>query len=179
MDKPTFRFGFDPVPDSDPIVGRALALLDDARSRLDFTLRRVKDEHLDARPPVGVNTIGAILYHIAITDLGWIFDIYLQQSYPETIKPLFPLPDLDEHGHLSTSMGWTLEDYKERLLSARESIRDVFKAMSKETFQTVVRREEPDRVFETTPEAIIVHLAQHEAEHRGEIQALLDGLETQ
>lgn len=44
------RFQVDVVPDCDPEIGRWLGILDDARKRLQFTLRSVQESDLDAPP---------------------------------------------------------------------------------------------------------------------------------
>ena len=45
-----------------------------------------------------------------------------------------------------------------------------------EAFREALRREEPDWVYEMTPESVLQHLAQHESEHRGEIQLFVSAL---
>jgi uncharacterized damage-inducible protein DinB len=111
------RFQVHIVPDCHPEIGRWLGILDDARKRLQFALRPVQDADLDAPPPIGINTIGTILYHIAMADLNWLYDNLPQQPYPADTLPLFPYPITDAN-----------------------------------------------------------HLAQHESEHRGEIQLFVSAL---
>lgn len=52
----------------------------------------------------------------------------------------------------------------------------MFQPIVSDVFQAVLARGAGDDTVELTPEAILRHLAQPEAEHRGEIQLLLDGL---
>ncbi|MDX2077515.1 MAG: DinB family protein [bacterium] len=173
------RFQVDVVPDCHPEIGRWLGILDDARKRLQYALRSVQESDLDAPPAIGINTIGTILYHIAMADLNWIYDNLLQQPYPADILPLFPYPITDEQGNLSPMRGWNLQAYQQRLSVARAKVHEVFKPMTVEAFRGALRREEPDWVYEMTPESVLQHLAQHESEHRGEIQLFVTALRSQ
>ena len=173
------RFQVNVVPDCHPDIGRWLGILDDTRKRLQFTLRSVQESDLDAPPPIGINTIGTILYHIAMADLNWLYDNLLQQPYPADIMSLFPYPIANEHDHLYPVRGWDLQAYQQRLSVARAKVHEVFKPMTIEAFRGVLRREEPDWVYEMTPESVLQHLAQHESEHRGEIQLFVTALRGQ
>ncbi|MCG8352943.1 MAG: DinB family protein [Chloroflexales bacterium] len=176
MSKKIPRFSVDPVPNCPPDIGRWLAIIDDARERLHFALQSVQDADLDAAPPIGINSIGTILYHLALTDLNWVYDNLLQQPYPDDIAHLFPYPLTNEQEQLSSVARWTLPAYQQRLAAARAKVHRVFSAMSIEAFREVLRREEDYGVYEVTPEAVLRHLAQHESEHRGEIQPLASAL---
>ena len=172
---PTFQVI--PVPGCHPEIGRWLATLDDARERTMYSLRRVTDEDLTVSAPAGRNSIGTLLYHVAITDLNWVFDNYLRQPYPAEVRSLFPAALLDAEGDLTTMSGGTLEAHLERMRVARAHVREVFRAMSVEEFHALVDRDQ-DGPYHITPESILRHLAQHEAEHRGEIHILLDARNT-
>src|SRR5688572_3628981 len=136
------RFIVEPVVDCDPDVGRWLAILDDARKRTQFTFSQIKSEELDAPPVTGINTIGTLLYHIALSDLNWVFDNMLQQPYPKHVATLFPFPQLNSIGHLSPISGWNVADYQNRLDAARQCIRDVFKPMTVSEFRQLLQRVE-------------------------------------
>lgn len=167
------RFSVEPVPHCHPAIGLWLAILADARARLHFALRSVQESDLDAPPTVGINTIGTILYHLALTDLNWVYDNLLQEPYPDDVADLFPYPLIDQHEQLSPVTGWSLPAYEQCLAMARAKVHEVFKPMRIDVFRAIVRREEDDGTYEMTPEAVLRHLAQHESEHRGEIQLLI------
>lgn len=164
------RFSVEWVADCDPVVGLWLAVLDDARDRMLYALKSVQEADLDRTPSVGINTIGMILYHVALTDLNWVYDNLLKEPYPADIGALFPHPLTDADDNLYPVQGWGMQDYLDRMAAARIKVHQVFKAMSLETFRALVLREESYGTYEMTPESILRHLAQHESEHRGEIQ---------
>lgn len=156
-----------------PEIGLWLAILDDARSRLLPEIQGLTGDMLDAPPAIGTNTIGELLYHVAMADVNWLYDNLLQVPYPDDIKALFPQAITDETGHLAQVRGHDLAWYLGRLATARLKVHEVFKALSIEEFRAMLRRVEPDREYAMTAEAVLQHLAQHEAEHRGEIQLLI------
>jgi uncharacterized damage-inducible protein DinB len=179
MSREVPRFSVEPVPECHPDIGLWLAILNDARERMQFALRGLMLAELDAKPAIGLNTIGTLLYHVALTDLNWVYDNLLKEPYPDDVKHLFPFPLTDEQGRLSVVTGWDLEAYGERLGAARVKVHQIFKQMTVEYFREVVRRDEDYGTYEMTPESILRHLAQHESEHRGEIQLFIGVLRGQ
>jgi uncharacterized damage-inducible protein DinB len=73
--------------------------------------------------------------------------------------------------------GGTLATHLERMHLARAHVHEVFRALSVEAFHALADRDQ-DGPYRMTPESILHHLAQHEAEHRGEIHILLDARHT-
>ncbi len=172
MRDPIPRFSVERVQDCAPDIGLWLGILRDARKRTQYALRLLQPEDLDAPPAVGINTIGTILYHMALSDLNWVYDNWLQQPYPEDVAPLFPYPLLDEQDHLYRVTGWTLDMYQQRLDAARAKVEEVFISLTEMELVEVLRRAQSFGVYEMTPESVLQHLTQHEAEHRGEFQLL-------
>lgn len=172
------RFALAPLPNAHPDVGRWLDMLQDARKRTrgDLYGFALTDAELDAAPAAGVNTIGAVLYHIAASEAQWAYQNLLDAPLPDAVAALLPYPMLDAAGRLSTPRGMPYQWYVDTLNSVREHILTVFAPMSPEEFRTPVRRTLEYGEVEFTPEAVVVHLAQHEAEHRGQIHTILDGV---
>ena len=172
------RFALNPLQDADPDVGRWLDMLEDSRKRTREELYELQltDAELDASPPTGVNTIGAILYHLAVAEVQWIYDNLLQIPPPDSLAEILPYPVLDANGNLSTPRGWRIDSYLERMNAVRACTLAELKPMTPEQFRTPRFKMMEYGAVEFTPEAVIVHLAQHEAEHRGQIQTLAESL---
>lgn len=172
------RFALNPLQDADPDVGRWLDMLEDSRKRTRGELYELQltDAELDAPPATGVNTLGAILYHLAAAEVQWIYDNLLQIRPPDALAEILPYPVLDADGHLSTPRGWRVEDYLERMNAVRAFTLAELTPMTPEQFRTPRFKVMEYGAVEFTPEAVVVHLAQHEAEHRGQIQMLVGSL---
>ena len=63
----------EPLAD-DPEVGRWLAALEDARRDTIREVSSVSPEMVDARPDPLLNSIGTLLYHIALIEASWLLD---------------------------------------------------------------------------------------------------------
>lgn len=151
----------------EPEIGAALWQLQDARRRTLKLLDGTPDEHLDAQ--VNDNTIGTILYHLALIETDWLYSEILEAPYPEHFAELLPADDRDAQGVLSVVKGQSLEEHLGRLAAVREALLKSLQGMSSEEFQRV--RSLPD--YDVSPPWVLHHLAQHEAEHRGEVGAIL------
>jgi uncharacterized damage-inducible protein DinB len=81
---------------------------------------------------------------------------------------LFPYEVRDGQGHLTQVTGVSLEEHLQRLHVVRRLLLDVFEAMELAEFRRV--RALPP--YDVTPEWVLYHLMQHEAEHRSQIGAL-------
>ena len=176
MSEHILRFTVEPVPDCHPDIGLWLAILDSAREGTQFALRDLRDAELDQAPAIGINTIGTLLYHIALTDLVWIFDNMLQMKYPADVARLFPYPIRDHEGRLSVVSGWDLDTHQQRLRTARQTVHEVFKSMTVDSFRQIMRLTQDFGTIEMTPEAVARHLTLHETEHLGEIKLLLGAM---
>jgi uncharacterized damage-inducible protein DinB len=159
----------EPVPGCDPIIGRALAAITEARGRTLSTLNGITTELLDSQPETGGNSIGSLLYHIAAIELDWLqTDVLEDKPLPEELWAMFPSDVRDEHGHLSTVRGDSLKGHYARLGAVRGTLTQVYRAMSVDDFFRP--RAMPD--YDVSPEWVIHHLIQHEAEHRIHIAIL-------
>lgn len=174
MNKRVIRFDVEPLEGYEPEVGRALWALQNCRSRTLKMLAGLSPNALNAPPPVGKNTISAILYHIADAEAWWIYEHYLQQPYPPDLAALFPEKDRDENGNLLTPEGETLYAHLDRLSRVRQLLLDTFRGATVDEFRRIRAVEEPNAVLESSGGAILNHLGQHEAEHRGEIGMIIE-----
>lgn len=154
------------APSVEPEVGRLLWMLEDGRRLTKEILTDLPDHALGWEPAPGENSIGTLLYHIAAVEADWLYVEVLQQpSFSPEIVALFPRDMRDEHARLSVAEEATLGPHLARLDAVRRALLDAFREMSLADFRR--ERNLPD--YDVTPEWVLHHLIQHEAEHRGEI----------
>jgi uncharacterized damage-inducible protein DinB len=147
--------------------------MQDTRGRTLDELKDLPAGSIDAPAPVGANTIGTLLYHIAVAEASWLYKRALGTDIPVGLSHLLPLSERDEHGILSALRGDSLESYLTRLAILRERLIEAYKSMTLEEFRRV--RDVSGR-YDVTPEWILHHLMQHEAEHRGHIHVIVESL---
>lgn len=163
----------EPVAD-DPEVGHWLSAMADSRSD---TLKeldgRVIDDMLEAVPDEDLNSIGTILYHVALVEADWVLtDVLGPEAAPDWPKDLLPYGDRDRDGRLTEVRGETLADHLRRLEGARAIVLEHFVPMSNEEFHRLRARED----WDLSPAWVLHHLLQHEAEHRAHIAWVRDRL---
>lgn len=160
----------EPLPGYESTIGRWLWVLEDTRRETkEEALTGLVPAVLDWTPPHGENSIGTLLYHIALIELDWLYTEALEsQPWPEELKPLFALDDRDAQGRLSPLVGETLEEHLHRLDLVRQYLLATFRGMTLQEF----RRPHPFPRYRVTAEWVLQHLIQHEGEHRGQIQLL-------
>lgn len=165
----------EPTADA-PEVGRWLSAMVDARRDTLRELEGVSDNQIDRRPPRSDNSVGTLLYHVALIEADWLFDDIFGISLGESaVAAWFPLADRDTEGALTDVQGESLDTHLRRLAAVRKELMDRLQPMSVADFHTPRRREQ----YDVSPAWVVHHLLQHEAEHRGEIgwlkrQALSD-----
>ena len=76
-DKPRERLVLEPIAE-DPEVGRWLAALEDGRRETLRELETVAPAMLDWRPDAPLNSIGTLLYHIALVEASWLLEDILE-----------------------------------------------------------------------------------------------------
>jgi uncharacterized damage-inducible protein DinB len=158
----------EPLPDCDSEIGRMLWMLQDARHRTRRTLEGIQLTVLDWQPPANGNSIGTLLYHIAAIELDWLAVEVMEGKLDQGIWGQFPYDVRDENQRLTRVTGVSLAEHYQRLDAVRDLLLENYKAMSVEEFRRM--RILPD--YDVTPEEVLHHLAQHEAEHRGEIATI-------
>jgi uncharacterized damage-inducible protein DinB len=163
------HLSIDASPTYEPTVGRWLWQLEDTRHETKQALKDITPASIDWKGSPDGNSIGTLLYHIALIELDWLSVEVLENApLPQEFQDLFPLPARDERGHLSPLYGVSLEEHLQRLDRVREELLGSFHAMDVKEFRRL--RTLPD--YEVTPEWVLYHLVQHETEHRGHIQII-------
>ena len=153
-----------PIDGFAPEIGRALWMLEDTRSLTGRILEGISPEVIDWQPPNG-NSIGTLLYHIAIIEMDWLFNEVMQEKMPASVWEAFPFPVRGVNDRLYVVSGLSLDAHFKRMDSTRRLLLDTFKPMKLDDF----RRPRTAERYEVTPEWVIHHLVLHETEHRGEI----------
>ncbi len=162
------------MPGGEPEVGRWLWALEDTRSRTLEVLDGIGRAALDWTPADETDSIGAVLYHIAAIEIDWLYAEVLEgHPWPQEVETLFGTDVRDKQGRLSAVQGVPLEDHLRRLDFARDRLLQVYRTMSLADF----RRPRSLPRYDVTPEWVLHHLMQHEAEHRGQLAALRAGAE--
>jgi uncharacterized damage-inducible protein DinB len=154
-------------------IGRWLWALQDTRQRTLRELDQLTPAMIDWPPAGNGSSIGTVLYHLAGIEADWLYVEVLEQAIPPEVAALFPYPIRDEQGRLTQVEGLSLEQHLSRLETVRGLLLEVYEQMELSDFRRVRSLEH----YEVTPEWVLHHLMQHEAEHRGQIGALRAGAE--
>lgn len=164
------RLVFDPEPGVDSAVGAAIAALRESRRRTLRDLAGVAVALLDTPGPPGSNSLGTIIYHIALIEMAWLYEeILVRDTLPPELDALLPYPVRDDAGRLTVVRGESLDQHLERLHATRAHLMEHLCHMD----VVELRRIRSLPAYDVTPEWVLFHLTQHEAEHRSEIGRLL------
>lgn len=160
------------LPDTvDARVGEALWRLHDTRQRTLEVLRTVEPGWMERMPVVGENTIGTLLYHVALIELDWLFADLLHEPFPSDAEAWFPTDVRDAAGLLRAISPEPLERHLERLAWVRSHLDQQVSQLDSADLDRVQEK----KGVQSSGAWVLHHLAQHEAEHRGQIQAILTG----
>lgn len=160
----------EPIAD-DPEVGRWLSALEDCRRDTLKELDSVTPAMLDWRPDAPLNTMGTLLYHIALVEASWLLDdIFSGEPGPDWLTTLLPFEDRDGSGRLIAVDGEPMETHLQRLSAVRRYLLERLRPMSNGDFHAIRHLER----YDAAPDWILHHLLQHEAEHRSHIAWLRD-----
>jgi len=164
------RLVLEPIA-GDPEIGRWLAALEDCRRDTLRELGGVTPAMVDWYPDAPLNSIGSLLYHIALIEADWVANEILElgDDVPE-LTPLLPWPDRDQAGHLTRVDGQSLAQHIARLNGVRQFVLDRARSVTNEDFHRVRAFER----YDVDPNWALYHVMQHEAEHRAHIALLRD-----
>ena len=157
-----------PLPDYPPEIGIALAMIEDCRARTHTALKDLKPSAVDWVGGFNDHSIGTLLYHIAAIEIDWLTGEVMAGKLDESIWEHFPHDVRDDQGRLTVVIGVNLEDHWQRLDTVRNLLLVSYKAMSLNEYHRVRHMEQ----YDVTPEWVLHHLMQHEAEHRDEMISL-------
>lgn len=146
-------------------IAEALWRLQDERKRTLEALKDLPKSAIDWQATGLQNSIGTLLYHIAAIELDWLYAEVLERDWTPELKTLFSYAVRDDKGRLYPVQNVSMNDHLARLEKTRQYLLDGFKGMTIEDYRRI--RELPN--YDVSPEWVLHHLAQHEAEHRGEI----------
>ena len=156
---------------ADGEVGRWLAALEEVRRDTLAVLADIPSDAIDDDPGDGGDTIGTVLYHIALIEADWVFSDVLARA--EAVPAdLFPVGDRLPDSHLSPLRGETMAQHLDRLARTRQLILDELRPMSAAEFHGARPRERID----VSAGWVVFHLIDHEVEHRVRLSALRDRL---
>lgn len=163
-------FVLEPIA-NDPEVGRWLAAMEDGRRDTLGELEAVRSEMLDWRPEAPLNSIGTLLYHIALIETSWLLeDIFEGDPGPDWLLVLLPFEGRDATGRLIQIDGESMASHIARLGAVRSYLLERLRPMSNADFHRARRLER----YDAAPDWVLHHLLQHEAEHRSHIAWLRD-----
>jgi len=153
----------------DPEIGRWLAALEEVRRDTLAVVDAIPADAIDGDPGDGGDTLGTILYHIALVEIDWVFTDVLDRE-DDISRELIPYDSREEDGRLTPILGETVADHLERLATVRGTILGELRSMKPEDYHLVRGRKEID----VAADWIVFHLIDHEVEHRVRISALRD-----
>lgn len=163
---------------AEPLVGLLLAELEEARGRTMRELVTVTDDMVGWRPPLGLDSIGQVLYHMALIEADWLLSEILELSedrWPAWMADEFPIDVRDTAGRLSEVPAESLQRAIERLDRVRRVVLDEVGSMS----DAELKRPRSLPRYDVNPAWVLHHLLQHEAEHRAHVALVRDLYRTQ
>lgn len=161
------------LPGFEPEIGRWLWSLEDVRHTIKTRLADAKQHVIDTKIE-GRESIGSLLYHIALIEADWLYTEVLCSEPPPEVQALFPLECRNTEGNLAHIHGESLEEHFHRLDTMRETFLSHFRNMDIQDW----RRPRVLPEYDVTPEWVVYHLIEHEAHHRGQIFQLLHYLDS-
>lgn len=164
------RLVVQPAPHLPEAMAAWIWALQDTRTRTKQLVEDLNQIHLDYLPDGFSNSIGTLLYHLAATEISWLYEDVLGkegQQLPADLQqhfaPGFWVSEQDRR--LVPIMGKPLAEHLHLLDYVRDLLLKSYQNMSLEDFRCP-RSYEP---YEVTPEWVLYHLTRHEAGHQGQM----------
>ena len=162
------RLDFDLVQCTETLVARYLTMLADCRSLTMESIKNLRFDLLYWRRNEFDSNISDLMYHIAYVEADWLYSDVLEEPIPGELTQQLNYRDRDNHGRLSHVGAEDLEASIERLQKVRAELNRCYARMTLVEFRRLRHLEKHD----VSPEWVLHHLLQHEAEHRGQINLL-------
>jgi hypothetical protein len=159
-----------PASGDDPEIGRWLSALEEVRHDTLAVLDSVAEGDVDRDLGDGGDSVGTVLYHVALVEVDWVFTDVLDQQ-DRIPRDLFPHDDRVEDGHLTPVRGESMRHHLERLITTRALILAELASMGASEYHLARPRER----FDVAADWVVFHLIDHEVEHRVRLSALRDG----
>jgi uncharacterized damage-inducible protein DinB len=155
-------------PSKAPEIGRWLWAMQDARQLTLEGLDGASPAMIDWLPGDNESSMGTVLYHLTDIEADWLYVEVLEQPMPPEIASLFSYGSRDKQGRLIQVQGLSLAEHLRRLELVRSRLLEAYEQMELEDFRRVRSLEH----YDVTPEWVLHHLMQHEAEHRSQLGSL-------
>jgi uncharacterized damage-inducible protein DinB len=171
----TLKLDSDVIKCKELIVARYLTMLADCRQLTIESIKTMREDLLYWRRNDFDSNISDLLYHIALVEADWLFTDVLEKAIPEGLTQHLNYEDRDNQGRLVHIGEEELEASLIRLRNVRSKLNDAYATMDLAEFRRLRHMEK----YDVSPEWVLHHLLQHEAEHRGQINLLKRlGIET-
>lgn len=162
------RIDADVIECREPLVARYLTMLSDCRRLTMDSIKNLRFDLIYWRRSDFDSNIGDLLYHIAYIEADWLFVDVLESTIPPELTPHLAYSDRDPMGRLVHIGEEQLESSLLRLNGVRAKLNQTYARMDLADFRRL--RHSPQH--DVSPEWVLHHLLQHEAEHRGQINLL-------
>jgi uncharacterized damage-inducible protein DinB len=165
------RLVLDPPPGCvEPEVARWLAALEEVRRDTLAVIAAIPAEAVDRDPGDGGDTVGTVLYHVALVELDWVFTDVLGREDEPAMVALLPHDSRIDGGRLTPVRGESLQQHLDRLARARSAVLAELRPMPSGDFHRARARAAAD----VSAAWAVFHLIDHEVEHRVRLSALRD-----
>ncbi|QDU37085.1 DinB superfamily protein [Maioricimonas rarisocia] len=166
------RLAISALDAAEPEVGRWLGALEEVRRKTVETVTGCDEACLDWCGPDGrENPIGALLYHVGLVEMSWLYLDLLRTELPSHVKELFPYPSRDEANRLTRVPSTSLDEHLQALAQSRRILLDVLRDIDVDGWRRL-RTPVDGMDYETNPEWVVFHLIEHEAGHTAQMSSL-------